>query len=153
MPLAVQGPDAVKLTGSWDEEVALGVKELPYCTFGSGAKLMVCDWVVEPCGRTMKVSETELAALKAVVPGCDAVMVQLPIIRVSVADETLFAIDWLAIVQDPLAVKRTWSPLGAPFAMEVAVTVGGLVMITELGNGPRTMVWLFLSTAGVEGTL
>jgi hypothetical protein len=37
----VHGPDAVKVTGS--EAVALTENVLPYCTFGNGAKLIVCD--------------------------------------------------------------------------------------------------------------
>jgi len=94
LPLVVQGPEAVKLTASPDEAVALNEKELPYCTLGNVAKLIVCDFVPEPCGRTMNVPDTVFAALKAVVPGCDAVTVQLPVLlRMTVAEETLFAID------------------------------------------------------------
>jgi hypothetical protein len=48
VPLAVHGPDAVKLTGSPEEEDALNENVLPYCTFGICGKLMVCDCVLEP---------------------------------------------------------------------------------------------------------
>jgi len=47
-PLGVHGPDAVKLTGSPEEDDALNEKVLPYCTFGNCVKLMVCDCVFEP---------------------------------------------------------------------------------------------------------
>ncbi len=81
-------------------------------------------------------------------------MVQAPVVlRVTAAEETLFAIDWLPIVQDPDAAKLTCSPFGAPPDMAVAVTVGVLPRGTELGKAPRVMVWSFLSTAGTEGGL
>ncbi len=63
VPLVVQGPDAVKLTGRLAEDEALKVNVLPYCTFGNTGKLMVCDIVLEPCVRTMNVPDTEFAAL------------------------------------------------------------------------------------------
>jgi hypothetical protein len=89
----------------------------------------------------MKVPDTELAALKAVVPGCDAVTVQLPVLfRATTAEETLFAIDWLPMEQDPVALKTTCNPVGTPPDMAVAVTVGGFASVTELGSGPRAMV-------------
>jgi hypothetical protein len=44
----VHGPDAEKLTGSEAEDDALTENPLPYCTFGNGPKLIVCDCVVEP---------------------------------------------------------------------------------------------------------
>lgn len=54
-PLAVpvvaptlHGPDAEKLTGSDAEDDALTENPLPYCTLGNGAKVIVCDCVVEP---------------------------------------------------------------------------------------------------------
>ena len=154
LPAFVHGPDAVKLTGRPDEADALNENELPYCTFGSEAKLMVCDLALEPCGSTMNVPDTEFAGLNMVVPGCEAVMVQLPVVaRVTVAEETLLASDWLLIEQDPAALKNTSNPFGAPFVMAVAVTVGGLVISTELGSGARLMLWLFLSTAGADGPL
>ena len=96
------------------------------------------------------------------VPGCDAVMVQSPaLLRVTVAEETplLSGGDWLAMEQDPVvlfALKLTCNPFAAPFDSAVALTVSGEVEIeTELGNagGPRTIVWSFVSTAGVEGAL
>ena len=46
--LVVQGPDATKLTGSPEVEEALTENELPYCKFGNGAKVIVCDCVLEP---------------------------------------------------------------------------------------------------------
>jgi hypothetical protein len=48
LPLAVHGPEAVKLTGSPDDEDALNENVLPYCTFGNCGKLIVCDCVSEP---------------------------------------------------------------------------------------------------------
>lgn len=154
-PFAVHGPEAVKLTGRPAEEVVLrelSENEFPYCAFGSGGKLMVCDCVAEPSGRTMNVPDTELAALKAAEPGCEAVTVQLPVVlRVTEANETPFAIDSLPMAQEPVAVNKTCRPLGTPPDMAVAVTVGGLVMMTELGNGPRRMLWSFLSIAGGDG--
>ena len=91
-------------------------------------------------------------------PGCDAVMVQLPaLLRATVADETLFAIDGLPMEQDDVALvalKLTCNPFGMPFDMVVAVTVSGVLdNVIELGNEPRLMVWSFLSTAGGDGGL
>ena len=63
VPLAVHGPDAVKLTGIPEEDDALNENVFPYCTFGNCGKLIVCDCVSEPCGRIVKVPDTELAAL------------------------------------------------------------------------------------------
>ena len=63
VPFVAQGPDAAKLTGRLAEDDALKENVLPYCTFCSGAKLIVCDIVLEPCGRTMNVPDTEFAAL------------------------------------------------------------------------------------------
>jgi hypothetical protein len=48
LPLVVHGPDAVKLTGSPEEDDALNENVLPYCTVGNCGKLMVCDCAVEP---------------------------------------------------------------------------------------------------------
>ena len=71
-------------------------------------------------------------------------MVHLPVLlRATEAEETPVAelIDWLPIVQDPVALKLTCKPLGLPLVSAVAVTVGcGPEMVTELGNGPRTIV-------------
>ena len=93
-PLAVHCPDAVKLTGRPAEDEALNVNVLPYCESCNGAKLIVCDMVLEPCGRIMTVPDTASAALNALVPGCDAMMVQAPgPLGVTVAEETLLAID------------------------------------------------------------
>jgi hypothetical protein len=89
-------------------------------------------------------------------------MVQLPaLLSVTLAEETPFASggDWLAIEHDPVALfalKLTCNPFAAPFDSAVALTVRVEVEIeTELGNagGPRTIVWSFVSTAGVEGAL
>jgi hypothetical protein len=63
LPLVVHGPDAEKLTGSEAEDDALTENPLPYCTLGNGAKVMVCDCVVEPLGRIVNVPETGVAAL------------------------------------------------------------------------------------------
>ena len=48
LPLAVHGPDAVKVTCRVEEDDALNENVLPYCTFGNCGKLMVCDCVSEP---------------------------------------------------------------------------------------------------------
>ena len=81
-------------------------------------------------------------------------MVQLPVVlRITAAEEMLFAIDWLLMEQDPAALKLTCSPFGVPLDMAVAVIVGGFPIVTELGKGPSVMVWSFLSTAGTEGGL
>src|SRR5271166_483633 len=82
-------------------------------------------------------------------------MVQAPVVlRATLAEETLFAIDWLPMAQDPVALKFTCKPFGTPPDMAVAVTVGcGSVTLTELGKGPKVIVWSFLSTAGGDGGL
>ena len=59
----VHGPDAEKLTGSEAEDDALTENPLPYCTPANGAKVMVCDCVVEPAGRIANVPDTGVAAL------------------------------------------------------------------------------------------
>jgi hypothetical protein len=89
------------------------------------------------------------------VPVCDAVIVQVPVLlSVTVAEEILLAIDWLAIMQGPVALKFTCNPFGTPPDKAVAVTVVcETEILTELGNGPRLMVWSFLSTAGGDGAL
>lgn len=59
-------------------------------------------------------------------PGCDAVMVQLPaLLSVTVAEETPFVSgsDWLAMEQDPVALtalKLTCNPFAVPFDSAVA---------------------------------
>ena len=63
LPFVVHGPDAMKLTGRPEVDVALKENVLPYCTACNGAKLIVCDCVLEPCGRIVKVPDTALAAL------------------------------------------------------------------------------------------
>ena len=96
-----------------------------------------------------------------VVPGCDAVIVQLPVaLSVTVAEDTppvpveTGVTDWLPMAHGPVALKLTCNPLGLPFDSAVAVTVTGELEIrTELGKEPRTIVWLFVSTAGGEGGL
>ena len=154
LPLVVQGPDAVKLTGIFAEEDALKENELPYCAFCRSAKVIVCDRVPDPVGRTMNVPDTAFATLKVLEPGCDAVTVQLPVaLRDIVAEETLFTIDWLPTLHDPAALKSTCNPFGTPPDRAVAVIVGGFSRVTELGKGPRLMLWSLLSTAGGEGGL
>jgi hypothetical protein len=54
---------AVKLTGSPELDVALTENPLPYCTFPTGAKVMVCDCRFEPWGRIEIVPDTGVAAL------------------------------------------------------------------------------------------
>ena len=70
-------------------------------------------------------------------------MVQLPVLlSAMVAEETPLLMDWLPIVQAPVALKFTWSPFGTPPLVAVAVTVGcGPEMMTELGSGPSVMLW------------
>jgi hypothetical protein len=95
-------------------------------------------------------------------------MVQLPVLlRAIVAEETppvpfdTGSTDWLpaTMEQAPVvltALKLTCWPFAAPFDSAVAETVRVEVEIeTELGNmgGPRTIVWLFVITAGGEGAL
>lgn len=62
------------------------------------------------------------------VPGCEAVMVQLPVLlSATVAEETPLAIDWLPIEQDPVALvalKFTCKLVGLPPDTAVAVTTG-----------------------------
>ena len=90
-------------------------------------------------------------------PGCDAVMMQLPVLlSVMVAEETPEegSIDWLPAVHDPVAPKFTCNPFAAPLDSAVAVTVRVDVEIeTELGREPSTMDWSFVSTAGSDGAL
>ena len=59
----VHGPDAVKLTDRPAEDDALTENVPPYCTLCNAGKVIVCDVVLEPCGRIMNVPETGLAAL------------------------------------------------------------------------------------------
>ena len=47
-PPVVHGPEAENVTVSPEEAVALSEKVLPYCTFGNGPRVMVCDWMLEP---------------------------------------------------------------------------------------------------------
>jgi hypothetical protein len=78
------------------------------------------------------------------------------LLSVTEAEETPDAalIDWLPTAQVPVALKFTCNPFAPPFVWAVAVTVIGEVEIeTELGKEPRTIVWLFVSTAGGEGAL
>ena len=63
VPLVLHCPDAVKLTPKPEEDVALNEKVLPYCKFCNCGKLIVCDCVLEPCGRIVNVPDTEFAAL------------------------------------------------------------------------------------------
>jgi hypothetical protein len=161
--LSVHGPFAgtETLTRAPTFDFALTENPLPYVRFGNDPKVMVCGFAVEPCGRIMKLPVTVGAALKAVVPAgavvllpaCDAVMVQLPVLlRVTVAEETPplpFAIgvtDSLPpmIEHGPDVLKLTCSPFGELLVSAVAVT-GTVVVVelesaTEFGNGPRAMV-------------
>jgi hypothetical protein len=90
-------------------------------------------------------------------PACDAVMTQLPVlVRVTVAEErpVLSSTVETPTEHAPLALKLTSCPFATPLVWAVAVT-GSVeaVMIAELGNWPRTMVWVKVSTAGVDGAL
>ena len=62
VPVFEHGPVVAKLTGRLDEDVALNENVLPYCTFGSVAQVIVCDRVLDPCGRIVNVPDTALAA-------------------------------------------------------------------------------------------
>ena len=73
--------------------------------------------------------------------------------RTTLAEDTPLEIDWLPMEQDPVAPKFTCKPFAVPFDMAVAETVCGPGKVTELGRASRTMVWLFVSTAGGDGTL
>jgi hypothetical protein len=90
-------------------------------------------------------------------PGCDAVMVQLPVLLSATVAEEIpddGSIDGLPAVQEPVVLKLTCNPFAAPFDWAVAVTVRVEVeMETELGKEPSRMVWLFVSTAGGDGAL
>ena len=89
-------------------------------------------------------------------PGCDAEMVQLPVLlSATVAEETPDELmDWLPTAQDPVELKFTCNPFATPFVSAVAVTVSDELEIrTELGKEPRTIVWAFVSTAGGDGAL
>ena len=63
LPAVVHGPEAVKLTVRPEDDDALNEKVLPYCTSCNGAKVIVCDCRLEPCGRIVNVPDTGLAAL------------------------------------------------------------------------------------------
>ena len=144
VPFVVHGPDAVNVTDKPEEDVALKENVLPYCTSARRAQLIVCDCRLEPWGRIVNPPDTGSAALKAFVPGCDAAMVQVPVLlRTTVAEETPVdvLIDWLPMLQDPVALKVTCNPFGFPPLSAVAVTIGcGPEIVTELGKGPRTIV-------------
>jgi hypothetical protein len=58
-PLA--GPE--KVTGSPVDVALTENPVLPYCTLGTGPQVMVCDCVVDPCGRMVNVPDTGVAAL------------------------------------------------------------------------------------------
>jgi hypothetical protein len=66
-------------------------------------------------------------------------------------------IDELPAEQGPKALKLTNCPFTELLDSAVAVTVRvegvELESGTELGNGPRTIVWLTASTAGADGAL
>jgi hypothetical protein len=93
-------------------------------------------------------------------PTCDAVTEQLPVLlKVTVAEERpLVSIDELPAEQGPDVLKLTSCPFGELFDSAVAVTLTTvacceLPSTTELGNGPSTIVWLTVSTAGGDGAL
>jgi hypothetical protein len=95
------------------------------------------------------------------VPGCDAERVQIAgllpgSLTDTVALETPPATVWPLTEQGPVATKFTGNPFGLLFDSAVAVTVtvgGGVEYVTELCNGPRTIVWRFFTIAGTEGAL
>ena len=81
-------------------------------------------------------------------------------LRVTIAEDTPFApIVEAAAKQVPDTLKLTScpfseSPLPEAFDSAVAVTVRvDLDRDTELGTGPRTIVWPSASTAGCDGAL
>ena len=85
-------------------------------------------------------------------------MVQFPApLRVTVAEEAppldTGATDWAPMEQEPVALKFTCKPFGALLDIAVAVTVCGPGRMTELGKGPKTIVWSTVNTAGGEGAL
>jgi hypothetical protein len=100
-------------------------------------------------------------AAVALLPACEAVMVQLPVLfRATVAEEAppfaIDATDWLPLTMEhgPAALKLTCNPLGVLFDSAVAVTVMDALEIgTELGNEPRRIVCPSVSTAGGDGAL
>ena len=84
------------------------------------------------------------------------------LVRATVADETpptpftIGVTDWLPLTMEhgPAALKLTCSPFGELLVSAVALTGRVEVEIdAELGNWLRTMVWLSVSTAGVDGAL
>jgi hypothetical protein len=99
----------------------------------------------------MTVPDTELAGLKygglpgcvRFEPGCDAVMVQLPVLlSVTMVEEIPDdgSIDWLPTVHDPVEPKFTCKPFAMPPDSAVAVTARvELEIETELGREPSTI--------------
>jgi hypothetical protein len=63
VPLVVHGPEAENITVCPEEAVALNGNVPPYCTFGNGPKLMVCDRRLEPLGRIVNVPDTGSAEM------------------------------------------------------------------------------------------
>jgi hypothetical protein len=62
VPLVVHGPADAKVIASLELDDALNENVLPYCTFPTGAKVIVCDCRVEPAGSIVNDSDTEFAA-------------------------------------------------------------------------------------------
>ena len=113
---------------------------------------MVCDCVLEPCAVTVKDPDTGLAASYKLEPGCDAVMLQLPVLlRFTLAEEIPLAIDWVPMEQDPVATKFTCKPFAAPFVSAIAVIVTGELEIATDPGKERLIVSALFITAGGEG--
>jgi hypothetical protein len=74
----------------------------------------------------------------------------------SLTDTVAVETDRTVTEHGPVATKFTCNPSGLPFVTAVAVTGtvgGGVEYVTELGSGPRTIVWRFFTIAGTEGAL
>ena len=98
--------------------------------------------------------DTGLAASKVLDPDCDAVILQFPVLlRITLAEETPLAIDWLPIEQDPVATKLTCNPFATPFVSAVALIVAGELEIETEPGRERLIVWAFFITAGGDGAL
>jgi hypothetical protein len=63
------------------------------------------------------------------------------LLRVTLAEETPLAMDWLAMVQEPVATKFTSNPFAAPFVSAVALIVAGEFAIETEPGKERLMVW------------
>jgi hypothetical protein len=121
----VDGVFEEKLTGRPDEAVAETVNGgVPYGLLVKGANVMVCASFV-----IWKAWLTGVAAAKVALPGCDALMEQLPVVTsVTVLPETVHVV---GVFEE----KLTGKPDDA-----VAVTVNGGVPIGRFGSGLKVMV-------------